>query len=358
MCFPMQMDFSGQKRKVGMVLLTSASSCLSLLTGCEKRTPDIAVSTAAPQTQTDTTAIDGGSFLVANIRSNGELVPWAEYRDGKWQIDIPPQNEPSEFVPDDRSLADRTSPWFEGKGPLNKWYYSAPSGKMTLIKASETARKFDSHCQNVWGLEADFRKKPNRDGFYESGVALNVEKKLVKMVDLSSKSKSVDSIYGYLSHDKDLRLAFEELEATAIVEQGLFHVFQDLKAQNKTEPVLTTLVGTPVRINGYNIYYFEFRTTYRKPQSSKDAQCNRFNVYQGWIVEDAESQKTLLNADVILTNCDFKELNGIFPEAVLPLDNRIYLVATGAGYEDTHFIILEATKTEIKPVVEIGAGGC
>ncbi len=137
-------------------------------------------------------------------------MPWAEYRDGKWQIDIPPQNNPSEFVPDDSSLADRMSPWFEGKGPLNKWYYSDPSGKMTLIKASETARKFDSHCQYVWGLEADFRKKPNRDGFYENVVALNVEKNAVKMVYLSSKSRSIDSMRNYLSHDKNVRLSFEK----------------------------------------------------------------------------------------------------------------------------------------------------
>ena len=88
-----------------------------------------------------TPSMTAQSLLIAEARTNGELVPFAEYKDGRWQLQIPPQNSPSEFVPDDKSLADRVAPWFADKTPLNSWYVSEASGEVVLITASANPQK-------------------------------------------------------------------------------------------------------------------------------------------------------------------------------------------------------------------------
>src|ERR1044071_476968 len=92
---------------------------------------------------------DANHFAVSLLFKDGSLLPFAEYREGRWLNPWPKPASSSDEEPN--TVANLSRPWFaEGKRPSAVWYFWTPDGEPHALKAGKVM-KVDTHCQTAWG---------------------------------------------------------------------------------------------------------------------------------------------------------------------------------------------------------------
>jgi len=82
---------------------------------------------------------DRNQFTIGILRGDSVIIPFGEYRDGKWLAQWPKTDGFGEDI--DNSLADLPDAWFDrNKGLSTTWYYRATSDVATLIKTSKVIK--------------------------------------------------------------------------------------------------------------------------------------------------------------------------------------------------------------------------
>src|SRR5437764_15305773 len=90
---------------------------------------------------------DANHFTVSMLFPDGSLVPFAEFREGRWLNPWPKPESPSEEEPN--TFANLPKPWLAmGKRTSATWYYWSPVGEPDALKTDKVVKGND-HGQDT-----------------------------------------------------------------------------------------------------------------------------------------------------------------------------------------------------------------
>jgi hypothetical protein len=299
---------------------------------------------------------DHNQFTIGILRGDSVIIPIGEYRDGKWLARWP---KPDGFGDDnDNSLADLPDAWFDRNGVLSTaWYYRASRDSATLIKTSKKI-KVQNHCQENWAVLSDFPGQPLKAGEHHRniGVALDVDKWIVNMIEIIDSSKERTRITSFI------RPAFDKSES--IKPLGIHSLepyihYPSNAERRKARLIISRLYRNREPIDGQRIYYVEAKKEYKNPFLSKtDPSCNTISFFNGWIVQNKRGGLRLIDSQYILSDCDMKATTQTKLLGILSMRDRIVFITEDHGYESESYRILELKGSRIKQVLNVYGGSC
>jgi hypothetical protein len=299
---------------------------------------------------------DRNQFTIGILRGDSVIIPFGEYRDGKWLARWP---KPDGFGEDiDNSLADLPDAWFDRNGVLSTtWYYRASSDLATLIKTSKKI-KVQNHCQENWAVLCDFPGQPLKAGEHHRniGVALDIDKWIDTPIEVINSSKERRKITSFV------RPAFDKSEGikpTGIGSLKPYPHYPSNAERRKARLIISRLYRSREPIDGQRIYYVEAKKEYKNLFFSKtDPSCNMISFFNGWIVQNKRGGLRLIDSRYILTDCDMKLAASTRLLGILPMRDRIFIITEDHGYEDESYRILELKGSRIKQVLNVYGGSC
>jgi hypothetical protein len=276
-----------------------------------------------------------GHFKASILREDGVLIPFAEYREGKWSAPWPKREG---YGNAENSLADLPEAWFVKDGEFSAtWYFWPSDGSPKVLQANKTV-KVVNHGPENWGLACDYPGKPLQANEHHKniGIALDVEKKVESPLELPNSSPDSKRILKFIQP--------ASLPSDA--------------ARQKAELTLRNLYRNRSAIDSRYIYHFRAEKEYRKTGSSSDPDCNDISILKGWILQNQQDELKLLDSQIALTDCDMKtDFPFVRPLGILTMGDRTFIFTEDHGYEDESYSIFELNGSSIKCVLNIYGGG-
>ena len=304
-------------------------------------------------------------FMAGLLRTDGALVPFAEYRHGVWWNPWPefnPNPGSDEVTP--KSLGGHPEPWFQRceKSPAT-WYFWPPAGDPLKLKTSGTL-EVENHSQNNWALATDYPQKREAgkgDHHKHAGFALNADLKVEGMVEIEAGGGEAGNVLAYV------KSAFSHSEAAEAArlaaEQGANHLWaaewfpQSKERRAQVGLTVTKLYRDRSGIDGAHIYYVEVEKRYEKPPGSHDRACEGVAFLKGWVIRRKDGVVGMLDDTFGLTNCDGKERgSSVELFGVLRADDRTFLLAVEHGWEDESYNVYELKDNGLIRLLETFGG--
>jgi hypothetical protein len=268
---------------------------------------------------------DPDQFIVAILRADGTLVPFAQYGNGGWTNPWPgPREAATSVYAEDtgpvipHSLGNLPEPWFKQCGRIPaQWYFWSSRGAAKLLKASEVVQ-VENHSQTNWALLTDFPRQNTNDTHHRNlGVALNANLEVEPWAQIQADNAEAEDVLSFVRQ-----------------------VFEDAPRAK-----LTNLYRSNSRFNGEYLYYVEAEKQHNRSTLSSERGCNDISLFQGWISADAKGGMGLLDSRVSLTDCDMKGPSFSTPLGIMKLKNRTFLFVSEHGWENESYLILELDET-------------
>lgn len=273
------------------------------------------------------------SFIVSLITSDSVLVPFAQYRRGRWENPWP---KSAHSLPDEpNTLADRRQPWFaEGRVPSPVWYFWSTAGKGHFLTASKIV-EVESHCQKLWGIVSDLPKEEAGESRYGIvGVALDTNRQVSPAYEI----KKTQDDWSRLQSFVEAKFTKEEKEKAT----ELSRTKPPRREAPETKTItLSHLYALTVESSGERLYYFE---------SVKD--CLSFT---GWISAKAGALK-LIDSKIGWTDCE-DSVDSI-PLGLLAFDGEVFIFVRELGYEGDEYVIFKFSESRMQMVLETYGGSC
>ena len=278
------------------------------------------------------------AVIVAVIRNDGILLPYAAFSGGTWDSPGPgwrhTGDEDDTSGPDDPGKS-----WFEMIGrTITTWHAAASAGRSETLHVSGAVR-IQVDCTDNWGLRTD--RKPvgkKSEAGWPAGIALSGDAAAVAMRDVAGDAGEARAFLELI------RAPFDESEAAAKVAPA-----------QQASIKLTGLYRSLGTVDGRAIYFVEAERDYTV--TSPGGVCGPVTRFQAWMTRQGDAWRWL-DRIVYLTDCDGKEANDVTPLGILSLDGRTYVFAVENGYEDTRYSVLEVGASAIGHLLTIGEGGC
>jgi len=300
----------------------------------------VCLALTSPQMETD-------RFAVSLMRSDGVLVPFAQYDHGRWEN---PWAKPSTFSADEpNSLADLPKPWFaEDRLPSPLWYFWSLRGKAHRLSASQVV-EVPSHCQKLWGIVSDLPKEEAvNDRYGILGVAVDSDRKVNPAYELDKTSDEWTKLHSFIQSE----FGKEEQAKAKDLSQFLAPPVRE-ERKNKTV-TLSHLYQMTIETTGERLYYFEALKEYRKPIPTNELTCNDV-FFNGWILTKADELK-LIDSKMGWKECD-AGLDSI-PLGVLSVAGEVFIFTCEFGYEGEGYFIFKLNKSRMQMVLETQGASC
>ena len=323
----------------------------------------LVVSKSYVSTQPDNTS----QLLIAVLREDGALMPFAQYGNGGWFNPWPkPRDaassiyaETTEAIPN--SLGDLREPWFKqcGKIPAT-WYLWSSAATPTVLRVSKVLQ-VENHSQTNWALLTDFPKQNSNDaGHAIIGVALNASEKIEPMIEIKTDSIEAAEIVPFVkqvfdeTETSELNRIREEHVAPLQLSTPIFTL--PTEERKKTAMSVTKLYRTNWKLDGEHLYYFEAEKQYPIPVATSGQDCNDISIFQGWISASDKGGLGLIDSRLFVTNCDRKGPGTTTPLGSMTLNSDTFLFISQHGWEDESYIILKLDNSGLHRVLETFGG--
>jgi hypothetical protein len=287
--------------------------------------------------------------MVAVIRNDGILLPYAAFSDGTWDSPRPGWRHTGDdgdtTGPDDAGRS-----WFEMIGnTVTTWHAPASEAASETLHVSGAVR-IQIDCTDNWGLRTDRRPvgKTSEAG-WPAGIALSGDPPAVAMRDVAGDAGEARNFLDLI------RAPFDESEAAERKTRGDGQSLSNFAPGQPASIKLTSLYRSLGTVDGRAIYFVEAERDYTV--ASPGGICGPVTRFQAWITRQGDAWRWL-DRIVYLTDCDGKEANDVTPLGILSLDGRTYVFAVENGYEDTRYSVLEVGASAIGHLLTIGEGGC
>ncbi len=298
-----------------------------------------ATSAAPPARERDTFGV---------IRSDGILIPFASYDNGKWgsnwPIDLKGINLPI-------ALEDVPVGWWGPAGPDASWKALLSSGMRDLKLLRPI--QMPIFCTGRLGILTDYRGKPPepgptvpKDGLAFAGGA--------KVDEINAVSKLVPDWRRMIDLITDKFNAAEMRAADAFTNWR--HPYpQDRRREFPI--VLETLYRTAdkTKRGEWSTSYVE--AVRRFPPAPRDKGCGLITYVYGWIREQADKAPQIDLAAKV-TYCDREGVPFIAPLGRVTLNDEIYWVYQLSSWRDEMYAISRIRPDEVKPIVAMEGGMC
>ena len=306
----------------------------------------------------------GPTFRLALLRSDGILVPIANYVNGNW-------NNPWVKIEDLEKtrlnqlerLEDIPKSWLGAIQSLeHRWYLIDSAGRFGHINLIKPVL-FESHCESSWGILTDYPPKKNEYAHTPKvAIALDTKQQVFVAVNKSETKTKNLKFYSLIEH------AFQKLEDEEI-EKALQDPFKrgfllltghpTNKEERKTIRVsITAFYQIHLSSRSEKIYYVEASKSYQKPKSDSDYLCEGISFLRSYIVEDAKGLLSIMGNNLDITDCDMKESFRCIPLGVIEIGEKYYLVTENNYYESEDYNIYQIEGRTLRKILEIYGGGC
>ena len=302
----------------------------------------LVVALAAPSSQIRT-----DHFTATLLRSDAVLVPFAEYRNGRWKN---PWAKPKDFSEDEpNTLADLPEPWFaKGQLPSPLWHFLSRRGKAHLLNASQVVQ-VENHCQKLWGIVSDLPKEEAEDArFGFVGVALNVDRKVNPSYELNKTQEEWITLHSFIQSE------FGKEEQARATDLSQFLKPPRREEQKNKSVTLSYLYRMTIEKSGERLYYFEALKEYKKPIPTNDQTCNNV-FFKGWILTKSDELK-VIDSKTGWKDCQ-PGLDSI-PLGLLNLDDEVFIFTVEFDYEGDRYLILKLNESRMQTVLETYGGSC
>lgn len=293
---------------------------------------------------------EANHFTVGLLFPDGSLIPFAEYREGRWLNPWPKPESSSGEEPN--TIADLPKPWFtQGGKPSTNWYFWSPDGERHALKAGKVL-KVSTHCQAAWGIQTDLTEGAAvgapRSGI---GVALDVKRQASPLAEVADASDDWKDFLAFI------RPAFGREEEAKLSELSTFLAPPPEEERKNINVTLSHVYRSSAEVGGRYLYYFEARKDYEKPLPTNDGSCNNV-FFRGWGTVGARGDLSLLATQIAWVDCDRKQGSDRVPLATLSVDGRLFVITYDPSYEGESYSILEWTESGVRPVLETQGGSC
>lgn len=292
--------------------------------------------------------VESTSFLVAVVKGDSTLLPFAEYGNGGFYNPWPRINKPCpgctyEIGP--HSLGGMPQPWFEqgGKAP-HEWYFRLSNGSPAVLKPLKTIEVVN-HYEENWVVVTELPFEPEENSHHDNiGIAISTNLKIENFVKRKPEgdyfASSLKDGFDFLETLEIERIASEYPSGLELMFQfGLPNTAAERQKTNKT---ITKLYRSESVFDGEYLYFFEARKEYetRRPDG---ALSDHVSIYTGWaIVEDRPGGSWgILTSEIIFTDLDIKGPTLSLPLGILRLNGRVFIFVEEHGWDSESYTIFE-----------------
>ena len=277
-------------------------------------------------------------IVVAIVREDGVIVPFAEYRSDTWVL---PGVE----------LTNRATPWFNTPEPApTTWAF--PSIQSAGVIITTDATKVATHCESYFGLASDYRGRavPANTAHRNIGAAVSGAGQVEGPIALDAADPAAAAILALV------RSRFDGAESAALSAEPVLTAGGAERA--RVPLAFPKILRSRSRIEGRSLFFVEAARRYREHAPRADPGCAPESVWQAWLSQDAAGVITFLHSAMTLTDCDHKNLARVTPFAIASIDGRWFIVGEELGYESERYVIFEIEPRAIVRRVAVWAGGC
>jgi hypothetical protein len=290
-----------------------------------------------------------GKLVVGVLQDSGSIVPFARYDGTRWLNTWPGPIEPIASKPP--SLAQIPSEWLGGQALSAGWRLWLPGGTKHAIRILGPDY-IKSNCGDNWGLRTDFPKSLNASDYNcpvpAIGVALSADQELQPMRPSGQSQLSLATLEAALSGAEEREIA--KLNSSVANARSLG--FQNIAALDPA-----SRAGFPIRVEhvwqSYSgaVSYFEAIRRYAKPTASPN-DCPKIAAFQGWILRNTAQKEKVIDVNVKLTDCDFKEASFVTPLGLLEFPSGVFAIAQINGWESQSYAILQIESSGVTTIIE------
>ncbi len=288
-------------------------------------------------------AAQGQRFTVAIVRSDGGLVPFAAYDDGRWEPAWPEADQAT----DAKTIDSVPSVWRRRGGRVPDVWRVWPASGGTPIDAKVSGLEVvEAHCSGQVALKTNLRKVKAEHPL-KVGIAVDSSSVPVGAVEQVRRSDSV-----WAAAERAVMANFSRLETAQAARNG--------EQLPRETPVPLTQITALYREakSARSPLYFVAEKKYRTPRFSQDPQCSALTISTGWLVPTDAGTFTVLDPKVFVTNCDAKEARTGLPLAAFRVSGQLFWVLQEHGYEDETYLIAEIREVEVRYPIDVNGGGC
>jgi hypothetical protein len=283
-------------------------------------------------------------FWIGIVRNDGILVPIGTYDNDKWvktwpepTIDEQPEIDKLVKATDGKmKLQDIPATWTGAikQIPAKVYLWSeGPHPKGISVLDSEF---YHSHCSGGWALKTSLPLREERGApTPKIGIATNLNANVNPFEEIKSNSKIAKPLI------RDIKAKFEEKENAS--RKGSIELLRIYKARHE--------------IDGRSLYFIKAHRKYPKPRNAPDSDCYDVNILNSWVLFQGD-KTSFLSSELIITDCDGKEINEIVPDAVITIKRRRYIVSENYNYEWESYRMHEILDDVMKEVLRVDGGGC
>ena len=301
------------------------------------------------------------SSVVAIVRTDGRLVPFAAWNGTSWERAWPAADEaiPARInvetgLPAPTDVDAVPSIWSrrEERVPRN-WSVRPAAGGRPIRARVRGAEIVVAHCGGQVALATDLPDPTADDDALfrlglegRSGVAVAGPTRIIAIEEVPRSNPLWNEAL------RIVRAGFDAREK-AKAESGP----GKLPRYEPTPPVqLVTLRRQAGSTNAP--LYFESERSYPTGPFFADRTCPTKTLMSGWLVRPTTGRLALLDPQVFVTDCDEKEKNTLYPLGAVRAGGRSFWVMQEHGWEDESFVLLDVGPSHVQQVMKVEGGGC
>jgi hypothetical protein len=285
--------------------------------------------------------------LVALVRSEGVLVPFVEYADGRWNNAGAAAGTSQAAVP---------AVWFvRGGAAPRDWSVMLATGARRAAQAN-SATLVQSHCSPQWGLLSDLGDQP---------LPLNTLRRQVGVAVTGA--ATVD---GFETLDR----AAPEVARLSVAVLGTFDRDEDAAlarwtaaGKGRLQPVIErhaipfaieAAYRSRITVSGQRLVYLRVSRTHRE-SAAASSPCTHVSVLDAWIFEDEQGRPTIATTSrFVMTDCARRDVRTGVPFGIVRVDGRAFVASVDYYGESEEYRISAVGGETVRSIVSTFGGGC
>jgi hypothetical protein len=283
-------------------------------------------------------------FVVAIVRLDGTIVPFASYDAGRWQRAWPPAAESVAATPANDSTP---SVWrSRGESVPSVWQVWRTSSRSPIQVRVTGVEVVEAHCLKQLALKTSLAPVAGEHPL-KSGIAVDSGSVSVTTIEEVGRAGAARAMA-----ERIVVARFSSREAAEAARTGA-----RLPAESPAPAVRLTALyreaGSP-----RSPMYFVAEKKYRTARFPLDPQCAARTLVTGWLTPTATASYAIAGEKVFLTDCDGKETRTALPLGAIHVAGQVFWVVQEHGYEDEAYLIAEIGQSQIRHPIGVGGGGC
>jgi hypothetical protein len=284
--------------------------------------------------------------LVALVRSEGIVVPFAEYSDGRWS-NAGAGAGSSQAVP---------PVWFvRGGSAPHEWSVILASGARRAAQAN-SATLVQSHCSPQWGLLSDIGDQPLPLNTLRRQVGAAVSGPAAidgfEALDRAAPDVARLSVAVLATFDRDEDAALARWTAAG---KGRL---QPVIERHAIPFAIEAAYRSRVTVAGQRLVYLRVSRTHRE-SAAASSPCTHVSVLDAWIFEDEQGRPTIATTSrFVLTDCARRDVRTGVPFGIVRIDGRAYIISVDYYGESEEYRISTVGGETVRSIMSTFGGGC